>query len=100
MTSDLGWERIPVPDSGDGLGAKPAVPEDRYLHANTRMLRDLLDAVETRRQPVCSAYDGRWTIEMVMGAHVAGMSHKREAFPLTMRDNPYVTRQRQALVDV
>ncbi|MBM4437636.1 MAG: Gfo/Idh/MocA family oxidoreductase, partial [Actinobacteria bacterium] len=33
VTSDLGWERIPVPDSGDGLGAKPAVPEDRYLHA-------------------------------------------------------------------
>ena len=53
------------------------------------MTRDLIQALEQNRRPVCDAIDGRWIIEMVMAVHEGGLTQQTVRFPLQIRDNPY-----------
>lgn len=69
------WQRV------EYEGGKPA---DRHF-ANKAMALDLLEAIETDREPVCSARDGRWTIEMVAGIYESQWSGARVRFPLARR---------------
>jgi hypothetical protein len=51
--------------------------------------RDLIRAIRENRQPLCSAADGRQTVEMitaVFASHIKGGA--RVAFPLKERENP------------
>lgn len=76
------WEKIePAPEPPGLLGGSPLI-------ANALMVRDLLEAIEQNRKPVCSEEDGRWTIEMVCGVYAAQKSGGREAFPLLTRTHP------------
>ena len=70
------WERIGDP-SGAVLG--------RREQANEAMAADLLDAIERDREPICSARDGRWTIEMVTGIYASQARQGRLSFPLARR---------------
>lgn len=56
--------------------------------ANAMMVRDLLEAIEKDREPVCSARDARWTIEMVMGVYQSQRTGRRVEFPLKDRRHP------------
>jgi predicted dehydrogenase len=61
------WERIEYP---------PNTPQTR-AYANSLMAADLMEAIETGREPVCGARDGWWTLQMVEGiyrAHYSGAS--------------------------
>ena len=69
------WVRIPYAEGK---------PSDRHF-ANKVMALDLLEAIETGREPVCSAQDGRWTIEMVAGIYASHFSGARTRFPLSKR---------------
>ena len=71
------WERIEYP-----ADAKMTKREQ----ANAAMARDLLEAIENDREPVCSARDGRWTIEMVAGIYQSHYTGVRLPFPLTNRN--------------
>ncbi len=70
------WERVEYPP-----GARAPSREE----TNALMAADLIEAIEKGREPVCSARDARWTIEMVAGVY---QSHFRGApvrFPLEER---------------
>ena len=69
------WQRIPYTEGR---------PTDRHF-ANKAMALDLLEAIETGREPICNARDGRWTIEMVAGIYESQWSGARERFPLRAR---------------
>lgn len=70
------WERIEYP---------AGTPAPKREHANALMAADLINAIETGREPVCSARDGRWTVEMVAGIYRAHYSGSRVTFPLARR---------------
>jgi predicted dehydrogenase len=52
------------------------------------MVRDLLEAIEKDREPVCNARDARWAIEMVMAVYQSQRSGARVPFPLKDRKHP------------
>lgn len=93
------WEAVPVPPlDAKALGDTEGAADVRQL-LHTTMTRDLIQAVEQDRRPVCDAIDGRWIIEMVMAVHEAGLSQQTVRFPLQMRENPYAARKQMALAD-
>ena len=93
------WEAVPVPPpDAEALGDTEGTADVRQL-LHTTMTRDLIQAVEQDRRPVCDAIDGRWIIEMVMAVHEAGLSQQTVRFPLQMRENPYAARKPMALAD-
>jgi predicted dehydrogenase len=66
-------------------------PEERRNErgaANAMMVRDLIEAIEKDREPVCSARDARWTIEMVMGVYQSQKTGSHVSFPLKDRRHP------------
>jgi hypothetical protein len=73
------WQRLELP------------PEARARTrdaANARMVADLLDAIEKNRDPICSARDGQWTIEMVTGIYQSHFAEAKVRFPLRDRRHP------------
>lgn len=76
------WEKIP-PHSGIAeLG------QDARLLANAFMVRDLIEAIEHDRKPLCSEEDGRWTIEMISGVYQSQKAGRPVKFPLADRRHP------------
>jgi predicted dehydrogenase len=69
---------------------KPADFKPGVDGANARMLDDLLAAIETGRQPSCSASDATKAIEMVMAVYHAGLTRARVTLPLKQRTHPLV----------
>jgi predicted dehydrogenase len=55
---------------------------------NVVAVNDLLKAIEADRQPLCSAYDGRTVIEMIMGAFESHRLNRPIVLPLAERDHP------------
>lgn len=87
------WESVAVPPpDAEALGDTDGTADVRQL-LHTTMTRDLIQAVEQNRRPVCDEIDGRWTIEMVMAVHEAGLTQQSVRFPLRVRDNPYAARR-------
>jgi predicted dehydrogenase len=70
------WERLGYPP-----GERFATRED----ANHAMAADLLRAIESGSEPVCSARDGRWAIEMVVGIYESQFLRGPVPFPLRKR---------------
>lgn len=67
--SNAAWVTV----SSNGIG-KPESLKDSGLHGgNVAAVRDLLACITSDRQPLCSAYDGRWTVEMI---HAIFESHR------------------------
>lgn len=94
------WEAVAVPPlDADALGDTEGTADTRQL-LHTTMTRDLIEAVEQDRRPVCDAIDGRWISEMVMAVHEAGLQQQIVTFPLQVRENPYAARRQMALADV
>ncbi len=76
------------PVSSAGIG-KPEPRTDAGLHGgNVAAVKDLIAAIETDRQPLCSAYDGRNTIEMIAAVFESRRLEKPVALPLVSRVNP------------
>ena len=76
-----------VPEKGEEWARIPYAkgkPSHRHF-ANRAMALDLLEAIETGREPLCNARDGRWTIEMVAGVYESQWSGARMRFPLSKR---------------
>jgi predicted dehydrogenase len=68
-------ERVDYPP-----GTKPDRPG-----TNALMAADLMEAIESGRDPICSARDGRWAIEMVAGIYESHFQGKRLPLPLINR---------------
>lgn len=73
------------------VGPPTGPPQTQTLNrveVNRLMARDLIEAIEQNREPVCSADDGRWAIEMVTGVYQSAIFARRVEFPLQDRRNP------------
>lgn len=73
-----GWERVEYP---------PEPRMDKRERVNHLMALDLVEAIETGREPICSARDGRWTVEMVSAIYQSQMSGGKVAFPVKKRES-------------
>lgn len=67
------WERVPY--------APGTEPPDREA-TNHLTAIDLIEAIEKDREPLCSARDGLWTLEMVEAVYRSQWEGKRIEFPL------------------
>lgn len=74
--SDIRWDDVPQPRNR-------SIP-DREKHP----IRNLIHAIETDTEPLCSGYDGRWTIEMLASVYHSQKTKQRIDFPLKDRKNP------------
>jgi predicted dehydrogenase len=76
-----------VPVSSAGVGVpEPRTDMAKWISSHRAALEDLLESVQSGRQPLCGPEEGRWTVEMIHGAlasHRAGGS--RVPFPLSHR---------------
>ena len=75
-TKQSTWQ--PLPDPKDW----PPPVHQRHL------VRDLIHAIESGTEPLCSALDGRWTIEMVSAVYDSQIQGSTVQFPLKKRRNP------------
>ncbi len=74
------WEKVEPP---------PGSAVNTRHEANLLMVKDLLEAIEKSREPVCNARDGRWAIEMVAGIYQSQISGARVNLPLKDRRSPF-----------
>ena len=65
---------------------KPA--ETGFAAANRRVVEDWLRAIEEKREPACSGYNGMKALEMVMAVYESALSHSAVLFPLRSRQHP------------
>ena len=77
------WEKIALT-----VGRDPQVSATGFKLANMRMVEDLLQAIEQDRQPACSVYDGRWSIEMIVSIYESQRTGARVELPLKDRQHP------------
>jgi predicted dehydrogenase len=80
-----GWEKIPPMPGLEELAERG---RDAALIANALMVRDLIDAIERDRKPLCNEEDGRWTIEMISGVYQSQKAGRPVTFPLAERRHP------------
>lgn len=83
-----GTARIPITTAG--LGKQETQPDlIASVHDHVLAIRDLIDAVDNDRAPLCDARQGAVTVEMICGAFE---SHRQGGtavpYPLEERENP------------
>lgn len=77
-----------VPVSSAGPGKPEPLKEGGLLAGNILACRDLLAAIEEDRQPECSMYEARTTIEMISAVFESHRAKGPVAMPLVNRENP------------
>ena len=72
-----------------GVGQPEALPASGLHGGNVIAVNDLIDCIERPdRQPRCSMYDARWTVEMIAGVFESHRVGGPVALPLENRENP------------
>jgi predicted dehydrogenase len=74
--------------SSAGIGQPEPFIDGGLAGGNVRAVRDLIQAIEEDRQPECSLYEGRTTIEMIAGAFESARVGGPVPLPLKNRGNP------------
>lgn len=80
------WKAI----SSAGPGVPEEIPNLRDLVTNHVLVgRDLIESIEAKRAPLCSAEDGRTIVETISGIFESHRQNgQRVPLPLAARDNP------------
>lgn len=77
------WQDVPPP------GAAAETDSDlRHAGGNLAVATDLLQAIEDNRQPLCSVYDARAAVEMIVAAFESQRVGGPVTLPLASRVNP------------
>jgi len=83
---------VDVPPAADIPGAgplQPVGPEGFWFPvANRAAALDLIAAIEEGRDPLASARDARWALEMALGVHAAHLAGSALPLPLMSRGHP------------
>lgn len=80
-----------VPISSNGVGRPETLPAGAH-HANVLAVTDLLECIaDGDRQPKCSVYDARWTVEMIAAVFESHRNQAPVTLPLKSRKNPLAT---------
>ena len=77
-----------IPISTAGLGKSEVIADDG-LGGNIAIVEDLIAAIENDRQPECSAYEGRITVEMITAVLASQLAGTSLPMPLRSRVNPF-----------
>jgi len=82
--------RVWTPISTAGIGKpEPLADIGRQVMEHTLGARDLIAAMRENRQPLCGAFDGRDTVEMISAVFESQrLNGQRVSFPLRTRANP------------
>ncbi|MSR59224.1 MAG: Gfo/Idh/MocA family oxidoreductase [Planctomycetaceae bacterium] len=81
--SGAAWQKV----TSAGVDQPESLPGGNE-RGNVVAVNDLISAIENDRQPLCSASDGRTTIEMIAGAFESHRLGKPVSFPLENRKHP------------
>jgi predicted dehydrogenase len=82
--SDKAWVDV----SSAGIGQEEPITSGELLDGNERAVRDLLEAIHARRQPLMNAWEARATIEMIMACFESARTGAPATLPLAHRGNP------------
>jgi predicted dehydrogenase len=77
-----------VPVTSAGVGQPEPLKDSGLDGGNELAVNDLLSAIENDRQPECSVYEGRVTIEMIAAVFESHRVGGPVTFPLKTRENP------------
>lgn len=77
------WKDVPLP----GVAAETD-SDIRHAGGNLAVATDLLQAIEENRQPLCSVYEARAAIEMIVAAFESQLVGGPVSLPLVSRVNP------------
>lgn len=80
-----------IPVSSAGPGKPEPLKDGGLLGGNILACRDLIAAIEGDRQPECSMYEARMTIEMISAVFESHRQGVPVAMPLKNRQNPLDT---------
>jgi hypothetical protein len=84
----MDYQDISVPMVDPTTDSEP-LPLVRMTTLGNRLaILDLIQAIETQRDPISSGRDGRSALEMIMGVYVSHLEARRVSFPLTLRQHP------------
>jgi predicted dehydrogenase len=82
--SGAAWQDV----SSAGIG-QPEPLTDTGLHGgNVAAVRDLLEAIEGQREPLCGVYEARGIVEMIVAVFESQRVGARVPLPLENRENP------------
>lgn len=84
LRSGKSWEPVAALESPENSS-----PGNSLHGGNVAAVKDLLSCIETDRQPRCSMYDARWTIEMIQGVIASHAAGGRVSVPLKERKHPW-----------
>lgn len=82
--SKTAWQPI----SSQGVGQEEPLTDGSQDAGNISAVKDLFMAIEDDRQPECSIYEGRTTIEMIASVFESFRQQKPVKIPLENRRNP------------
>lgn len=74
--------------SSAGIGQPEPLKDGGLPTGNMLAVKDLLSAIENDRQPECSIYEARTTVEMIVAVFESHRVGGPVAFPLKTRQNP------------
>lgn len=77
-----------VPISSAGLEQPESLTDGSADAGNQAAIEDLIGAIEMDREPECSAYEGRQTIEMISAVFASHRQGAPVKMPLAVRSNP------------
>ena len=77
-----------IPVSSAGIGKPEPLKEGGLPSGNVLAVKDLLSAIDNDRQPECSIYEARTTIEMISAVFESHRVSGPVTFPLKTRENP------------
>jgi predicted dehydrogenase len=77
-----------VPVSSIGMGKEEPLEDDSLHAGNLLACRDLIAAIEEDRQPECSVYEARNTVEMIAAVFESHRQGRPVTIPLENRKNP------------
>ena len=78
------WQKV----TSAGAGVAEPIKPGGIPNGNVAAINDLIAAIEENRQPLCSVYEARATIEMIMGAFESQRLGKPVSLPLENRKHP------------
>jgi len=77
-----------IPISSAGVGKPEPLSDSGLQGGNLLAVRDLIDAVETCREPEVNMYEGYMTVEMIAAVFQSQCENRPVKFPLAQRENP------------
>ncbi|MBI4664164.1 MAG: Gfo/Idh/MocA family oxidoreductase [Verrucomicrobia bacterium] len=87
----MGYLDSPFPAHKDATAIWKELPEPKSANVpahEKHPIKNLIHAIEHDTQPLCSARDGRWAIEMVAAVYESHKQRRPVELPLKNRQNP------------